>query len=118
MELAAKTRQEASKSCFKEALEAPWRRLGGALGGPRGSQEGKNRCLEACFFKVEKTSVYEVVLEGVWAQFGTPLEKQKLAFRLRGVQKIDFLASCMLTSSLDWFEMHFGGQVGAKLGPS
>ena len=40
MELAAKTRQEASKSCFKEALEAPWRCLGGALGGPRESQVG------------------------------------------------------------------------------
>ena len=118
MELAAKTRQEASKSCFKEALDAPWGRLGGALGGPRESQEGKNVVLGGMFFKVEKTSVYEVVLEGVWAQFGTPLEKQKLAFRLRGVEKIDFLTSCMLISSLEWFELHFGGQVGAKLGPS
>ena len=49
MELAAKTRQEASKSCFKEALEAPWRRLGGALGGPRESQEGKNVVLGGMF---------------------------------------------------------------------
>ena len=118
MELAAKIPQEASKSCFKEALEASWRRLGGALGGPRGSQEGKKSVLGGMFSKVEKTSVYEVVLEGVWAQFETPLERQKLAFRLRRVKQIYFLASCILTSSLDWFEMHFGCQVGAKLGPS
>ena len=92
------------------------------MGAPWDAQEGAKRvkswCLEAFVFKLKKTSVYEVVLEGVWAQFGTPLEKQKLAFRLRGVQKNDFLASCMLTSSLDWFDMHFGAQVGAKLGPS
>ena len=72
MELAAKTRQEASKSCFKEALEAPWRRLGGALGGPRESQEGKNVVLGGMFFKVEKASVYEVVLECFLGNFGTP----------------------------------------------
>ena len=57
MELAAKTRQEASKSCFKDALEAPWRRLGGALGGLRESQEGKHVVLGGIFFKLKKNSI-------------------------------------------------------------
>ena len=54
MELAAKMPQEASKSCFEEALEASWRRLGGALGGPRGSQEGNKSVLGGIFFMLKK----------------------------------------------------------------
>ena len=53
LELAAKIAQDASKSGFK----VPWRHLGGALGGPRGSQERPKSKLGGCFFEVEKAWV-------------------------------------------------------------
>ena len=53
IEFAAKMAQDASKSGFEEALEA----LGGALGGPKGSQEGPKSKLGGFFCEVEKARV-------------------------------------------------------------
>ena len=87
--------QDASKSGFKEALEAPWRRLGDT----KGSQEGPKSKLGGCFFEVEKARVFQVVFECIFDRFGSPLGKQKRAFRVGGVAKIKFSGSCVLTSS-------------------
>ena len=38
-------------------LRRPWRALGDALGGPRGSQVGAKSKLEGCFSEVEKALV-------------------------------------------------------------
>ena len=47
--------------------------------------------------------VFECVFDG----FGSPLGKQKQAFRSGGVAKISFSVSCILTSFKDRFGMHF-----------
>ena len=80
-------------------LERVWRPLGGALGRPREAQEGPKSMLGGCFFEVEKARVYQVVFECIFDRFGSPLGKQKRAFRIGGVAKIKFSGSCVLTSS-------------------
>ena len=80
-------------------LKRPWRSLGGALGGPKGSQEGPRSMMGGCFFEVEKARVFQVVFECIFDRFGSPLGKQKRAFRIGGVAKIKFSGSCVLTSS-------------------
>ena len=80
-------------------LEGGWRPLGGALGRPREAQEGPKSMLGGCFFEVEKALAKQVVLEAVFARFGSLLEEQKLAFRIGGVAKIRFSGSCVFTSS-------------------
>ena len=99
-------------------FKRPWRPLGSALGGPRGSQVGAKSKLGGCFFEVEKARVFQVVFECIFDRFGSPLGKQKRAFRVGGVAKIKFSGSCVLTSSWDLFWRDLGGQVGAKLEPS
>ena len=70
------------------------------MGAPWEAQEGakleQNRSWEA-FFKVEKASVYHVVFECISDRFGSPLGKQKRAFRIGEVAKIKFSGSCVLT---------------------
>ena len=68
----------------------PWRPLGSALGGPRGSQVGAKSKLGECFFEVEKAGVFQVVFECIFARFGSPLEKQKRAFCMERLQKSSF----------------------------
>ena len=80
-------------------FKRPWRPLGSALGGPRGSQVGAKSKLGGCFFEVEKARVFQVVFECIFDRFGSPLGKQKRAFRVGGVAKIKFSGSCVLTSS-------------------
>ena len=99
-------------------FKRPWRPLGSALGGPRGSQVGAKSKLGGCFFEVEKARVFQVVFECIFDRFGSPLGKQKRAFRIGEVAKIKFSGSCVLTSSWDLFWRDLGGQVGAKLEPS
>ena len=38
-------------------FKRPWRPLGGALGGPRGSQERPKSKLGGCFFELEKVCI-------------------------------------------------------------
>ena len=83
----------------REVFERPWRPLGGALGGPRGSQVGAKSKLGWCFFEVEKARVFQVVFDCIFVRFGSPLGKQKRAFRMGEVAKIKFSGSCVLTSS-------------------
>ena len=77
----------------------PWKPLGSALGRPRGSQVGAKSKLGGCFFEVEKARVFQVVFECIFDRFGSPLGKQKRAFRVGGVARIKFSGSCVLTSS-------------------
>ena len=77
----------------------PWRPLGGALGGASGSQVGAKSKLGGCFSEVEKALEKQVVFECIFGRFGSPLGKQKRAFRIGGVAKISFSGSCVLTSS-------------------
>ena len=73
------------------------------MGAPWEAQEGakleQNRSWEGVFFEVEKARVFQVVFECIFDRFGSPLGKQKRAFRMGGVAKIKFSGSCVLTSS-------------------
>ena len=101
-------------------FKRPWRPLGSALGGPRGSQVGAKSKLGGCFFEVEKARVFQVVFECIFDRFGSPLGKQKRAFRIEGrcknqvFRKLRF--NIVLRPVLEGFGRPSWRQVGAKLG--
>ena len=73
-------------------MEAPWN-------AKEGAKLEQNRSWEGVFCEVEKARVFQVVFESIFDRFGSPLGKQKRAFRIGGVAKIKFSGSCVLASS-------------------
>ena len=70
-------------------LKRSWRPLGGALGGPRGSQVGPKSKLEGCFSEVEKALVYnKLFLNAFFVVLGAPWGSKNEHFALEGLQKL------------------------------
>ena len=71
-------------------FKRPWRPLGSALGGTRGSQVGAKSKLGGCFFEVEKARVFQVVFECILIVLGAPWGSKNEHFVWEGLQKSSF----------------------------
>ena len=71
-------------------FKTPWRPLGGALGGPRGSQVGVKSKLGGCFFKLERQEYTKLFLNAFLIVLGAPWGSKNERFVLERLQKSSF----------------------------
>ena len=71
-------------------FKRPWRPLGSALGGPRGSQEKPKSKLGGCFLKLKRQEYTKLFLNVFLIVFGAPLGSNNEHFVLEGLQKSAF----------------------------
>ena len=72
-------------------FKRPWRPLGGALGGPRGSQVGaKSKLGVFLFLKLKRQEYSKLFLNAFLIVLGAPWGSKNEHFALEGLQKSSF----------------------------
>ena len=71
-------------------FKRPWRLLGGALGGPRGSQVGAKLKLGGFFLKLKRRSYKKWSWNALLLVLGATGGSKNLYFALEGLQKLAF----------------------------
>ena len=72
------------------AFKRPWRPLGGALGGPRGSQVGAKSKRGGCFLRLKRRSYKKWSWNAFLLVLGAPGRSKNLHFAMERLQKSAF----------------------------